>query len=301
VDSLRIFGRGLSAAEIRDLAWAHPALAHRYSFTSNAWDSVGSAHGTLKGNAVVTNHTLKLTGANGGYVDLPGGLVSGSSAVSIEFWANFGANGNWARVFDFGNIAGANGQNYLFFSPHTPPTVTTLNINAGGSLGFLDIAGNLDNKSLHVVCLVDPGTGYLGIYTNGVLRGEKFTTVPALASVSTAWSFIGRSLYSADAWLNATIDEFRIYDGRLTPEEIAVNYKFGPDSLALPVSLTQSNSVATIALSWPAWAVGFNAEFSTDLSPASWSSLPPAPTLTLDCWSVFVPKTNTAKFFRLKR
>jgi beta-xylosidase len=299
IDSFRVFGRALSPAEIKDLAWAHPALAHRYSFTSNAWDSIGLAHGTFKGNAVVTNGALKLTGASGGYVDLPGGLVSGSSAVSIEFWASFGVNGNWARVFDFGNIAGANGQNYLFFSPHTPPTVTTLNINAGGTLGFLDIAGNLDHQSLHVVCLVDPGTGYLGIYTNGVLRGEKFTPLPALSSVSTAWSFIGRSLYSADAWLNATIDEFRIYDGRLTPAEIAVNYKFGPDALALPVTLAQSNSPTTLALSWPSWAVGFNAESTSDL--VSWSPVPTLAGLTADRWSVSLPKTNVTQMLRLKR
>ena len=300
IDSFRVFGRALSAAEIKDLAWAHPALAHRYSFTSNTWDSIGMAHGSLKGNATITNNALKLTGANGGYVDLPGGLVSGSSAVSIEFWASFGVNGNWARVFDFGNIAGANGQNYLFFSPHTPPTVTTLNINASGTLGFLDVAGNLDNQSLHVVCLVDPGTGYLGLYTNGVLRGEKNTTVPALTSVSTAWSFIGRSLFSADAYLNATIDELRIYDGRLTPEEIAVNYRFGPNALALPVSLVQSNAPANVTLSWPSWAAGFTAEASTDLA-ASWANITPAPTLATDRWSVAIPKTNTAKFFRLKR
>ena len=35
------------------------------------------AHGTLMGNATVTNNALKLTGASGDYVNLPGGLVSG--------------------------------------------------------------------------------------------------------------------------------------------------------------------------------------------------------------------------------
>jgi hypothetical protein len=299
LDSFRVFGRALSAAEIKTISWAHPALAHRYSFTSNAWDSIGMAHGSLQGNATVTNQALQLTGAAGGYVNLPGGLVSGSSAVTIEFWANFGGNGNWARVFDFGNIAGANGQNYLFFSPHTPPTVTTLNINAGGSLGFLDVAGNLDHQTLHVVCLVDPVAGYLAIYTNGVLRDARTTTVPSLTSVSTAWSFIGRSLFSADAWLNATIDELRIYDGRLTPAEIAGNYQHGPNTLALPVSLVQSNTASTITLSWPDWAIDFTAEATTD--PNTWAAVTPTPTLVADQWQVSILKTNSARFFRLKR
>ncbi len=301
LDSFRVFGRALSASEIKEIALAHPALAHRYSFASDARDSIGMAHGSLKGNAAVTNNALVLTGAPGGYVDLPGGLVSGSAAVSVEFWASFGANGNWSRVFDFGNIAGSSGQNYLFFTSHTPVSVTSLNMNAGGTLGHLDIAGNLDNRTLHVVCLVDPTANYLAIYTNGVLRSEKFTPLPALTSVSTAWSFIGRSLFSADAWLNATIDELRIYDGRLTPEEIRVNYANGPDLLALPVMLIQSNTPNAVTLSWPSWAVGFNAEASTDRAANLWQPISPAPTLNLDRWSVSVPKTNVAKMFRLKR
>jgi arabinan endo-1,5-alpha-L-arabinosidase len=301
IDSFRIFGRALSAPEIKDLAWAHPALAHRYSFTSNAWDSIGMAHGTLKGNATITNNALTLTGAPGGYVDLPGGLVSGSSAVSLEFWASFGVSGDWSRVFDFGNISGANGQNFLFFSPHTSLGGLRFGLTtAGGTVNF-DPAGTFNNKTLHVVCLADPANNYLAIYTNGVWHASLTGALPPLSGVSTAWSFLGRSLFSADAWLNATIGEFRIYDGRLTPEEIAVNYQFGPDALALPVSLAPSNSPTHITLSWPAWAVGFNAEATSDLAAETWTSVTPVPNLATDRWSVSVPKTNVAKMFRLKR
>lgn len=299
IDSFRIFGRALSAAEIKNLAWAHPALAHRYSFTTNAWDSIGLAHGTLKGNAIVTNGALKLTGASGGYVDLPGGLVSGSSAVSIEFWASFGVNGHWARVFDFGNISGANGQNFLFFSPHTSLGGLRLGLSTGGGTVNFDPAGTFDNKTLHVVCLTDPANNYSAIYTNGVLLAALNQPLPALTGVSSAWAFLGRSLWSADAWFNGTIDEFRIYDGRLTPEEIAVNYQSGPDALALPVTLVQSNSPAALTLSWPAWAVGFNPEATADL--VSWTPLGLAPTLAADRWSVPALKTNVTQMLRLKR
>src|ERR1017187_1281565 len=170
---------------------------------------------------------LKLTGASGGFVNLPGGLVSGSSAVTIEFWAAFGANGNWARVFDFGNIVGANGSQYLFFSPHTGTGTHRTEISAG-SIVNLDIPGTLDNRSLFVACIIDPANGYNAIYTNGVLEEAATATLPALGGVNASWSFIGRSLFSADPWLNATIDEFRIYDGRLTPEQITTDYRFGP-------------------------------------------------------------------------
>ncbi len=300
IDSFRIFGRALSATEIKDLAWAHPALAHRYSFTSNAWDSIGMAHGTLKGNATITNNALKLTGAVGGHVDLPGGLVSGSSAVTIECWATYGVSGDWARLWDFGNIAGTVGQNFMFFSPRTGTAAHRLEASPG-FVRTLDATGVLDNRTVLVTCIVDPTANYGAIYTNGVLEKAVTNTWPALTSVSTAWSFIGRSLWSADGWLNATIDELRIYDGRLTPEEIAVNHQFGPNALALPVTLVQSNNPTTVTLSWPAWASGFNAEVSTDLASATWSPVTPSPTLAADRWSVSVSKTNNLKLFRLKR
>ena len=303
VESLRIFGRALSGAEIRDLAWAHPALAHRYSFnsnTSNVWDSIGMAHGTLMGNATITNNALKLTGASGGYVNLPGGLVSGSSAVTLEFWATFGVNGNYSRVFDFGNINGTFGAQYVFFSPHTGTGAQRTEISAGSTVTF-DIPGTLDNRTLHVACIVDPANGYTAIFTNGILEKALANTLPALTGVSKSWSFIGRSLWSGDAYLNATIDEFRIYDGRLTPEEIATDYKFGPDALALPVAIAQSNSPASLTLSWPSWAVGFAAQSTTNLAANNWTTNGLAPALANDRWSLVISPTNTVNFYRLQR
>jgi len=300
MDSFRVFGRALSATEIKDLAWAHPALAHRYSFTRNAWDSVGMAHGKLMGNATVTNQALKLTGAPGGYVNLPGGLVSGSSAVSVEFWATFGANGIWPRVFDFGNTSGGNGVNYFFFSPHTLNGAHRLETSAGFARTF-DVPGTFTNRTLHVVCIVDPASNYAAIHTNGVLEATLTATWPAFNNVSTAWSFIGRSLWSNDAWLNATVDELRLYDGRLTPAEIAVNYQSGPDALALPVTLTQAKLPTGVTLSWPAWALGFDAESTTNLTSAIWSDVTTSPDLAADRWIVTVPATNAVRMFRLKR
>ncbi len=301
IGSFRIFGRALSGAEIKDLAYAHPALAHRYSFTTNVWDSIGMSHGSLVGNATVTNNALHLTGASGDYVNLPGGLISGSAAVTMEFWATFGANGNWARVFDFGNISGSSGQNFLFYTPH--------NGSAGEQLGFAVAAGGanliapvtLDHLTVHVVCIVDPTNNYCAIYTNGVLQSTLTTPLPALSGVSSAWSFIGRSLFSADAWLNATIDELRIYDGRLTPQEIAANDQYGPDALALPVTLVQSNSAYGFTLTWPSWAVGFVPQSTTNPAGGVWMSLAQTPTLAGNQWSQAVAATNSLNFYRLQR
>jgi hypothetical protein len=301
VGSFRIFGRALSGAEIKDLAYAHPALAHRYSFATNAWDSIGMAHGSLAGNATVTNHALHLTGNSGDYVNLPGGLVSGSSALTVEFWATFGANGNGARLFDFGNTTGSSGYNFVFYSPHTSTDGQSFDISTAAAAANFDLLGTLDNRAVHVVCIMDPTNNYCAIYTNGVLQSTLTAPLPALSGVSPAWSFIGRSLFSADAWLKATIDELRIYDGRLTPQEIAVNDQYGPDALALPVTLVQSNSVAGLTLSWPSWAVGFVSQSATNPAGGVWTTLPQTPTVARNQWSLAVATTNSLNFYRLQR
>ena len=301
IDSFRIFGRALSAGEVRDVAWAPPSLAHRYSFASNAWDSVGMAHGRLMGNATVTNGALTLTGTSGDYVNLPGGLVSGCGAVSVEFWATFGASGSWARVFDFGTYSGASGQNYLYFCPNTGSSGHRLEMATNTMVTF-DIAGTLNNRSVQVVCVVDPATGFGAVYTNGVLEKAVTNSWPALGSISSAWSYLGRSLWSSDPWLNATIDEFRIYDGRLTAEEIAMNYAAGPDTLYQDVWLTMANASGGYTFNWPSYAPGFALESSGWLGTgAIWNPVNGTPVISNGCCWLTAAVTDTNAFFRLRR
>lgn len=304
ISSFRIFGRALSPAEITNVVDALPALAHRYSFNTNSpaavWDSIGMAHGTLMGDAAVTNGALQLDGVSGDYVNLPGGVVSGSAAVTLECWATFGVNGNWARVVDFGTTNGSLGEQYFFYSPHTSLGGQRMELSTNTTTTF-DTPGVLDGRTVHLVCLVDPTNHYAAVYTNGVLEASLTGSWPAFGSVSTAWSFIGRSLFSSDAWLNGAVSELRLYDGLLTPAEIAANDRFGPAVLALPVTLGSSNSVAGLAFSWPSWAAGFVLQSTANLAGNPWTTVAPAPTLSNDLWSVTVPRTGSATFYRLYR
>jgi hypothetical protein len=301
IDSLRIFGRALSSNEIRDLAWAHPALAHRYRFEGNASDAIGMAHGRAMGNATVTNGTLLLPGSPGSYAHLPGGLATGSSALTVECWASFGVSGNWARLFDFGNFNGTLGQNYVMYSPHSGLGGQRLEIATPVRTSTLDRAGTLDNQDVHLVCIIDPANSYWAIYTNNVLQSAETVLLPPLSGVSSAWAFLGRSLFSGDGWLNATLEEFRIYDGRLSPEEIAANHAAGPDALALPVKISASPDLQGFVLSWPAYAVGFQMETAAVLSADSWTDVASAPVLINDQWRLTVPASDSVRFFRLRR
>jgi arabinan endo-1,5-alpha-L-arabinosidase len=302
IDSLRIFGRPLSDAEILQIAEAHPALSHRYSFAADARDPIGCAHAELKGAATTTNGMLVLDGVSGDYAQLPGGLVSQCSAASLEFWASFGVNGAWSRVFDFGNTNGVNGQNFLFFTPHTSVASHRLSLATSGGTRDEDVPGVLDNQILHVVCVVDPTTGFSAIYTNGVLENSMSGALALLTSVGNVYSFLGRSLFTADAWLNGNIDEFRIYHGRLTPEEIAADYLAGPDALAIPMTLATSSSVDGCTITWPSYAAGFVLETAPALdASATWTPVDITPSISNGMYGLTLPSSDTNAFFRLRR
>lgn len=263
IASFRTFARALSADEVHEIASAYPSLAHRYSFVSDANDSIGRAHGRLKGSASIVDEALSLPGTSGSYAQLPGGLVSGSGALSIEFWADIGSNGDWSRIYDFGNISGANGNSFLFFTPRMNASQYRMDMNGRA----LDVPGStLNNKSVHVVCIIDPAVNYTAIYVNGALVNQQTASTSALSTVGKQWSFLGRSLFSADPYLNADIDEFRIYDGRLTPGEIANNYAAGPDIVFQPTSFAWTNNAGDLTFEWPTYPGGYALAFSTALS-----------------------------------
>jgi hypothetical protein len=266
------------------------------------WDSAGMAHGSLQGNATISNDAVQLNGNYGNFVNLPGGLVSGPSAATIEFWASFGASGNGARLFDFGNITNQAGQNYLSFTPRNTIGGAQLALATTGGTFNLSTPQSLNNLSLQVDCIIDPSNGYEAIYTNGTLMTSATGAVPPLNSVSSAWSFLGRSLFSTNAWMNGTLDEFRIYDGRLSPAQMAADYQLGPNIATTPIGLNVFGTRSNINLTWPSYGIGYTVQSTPTLgvNPA-WSPVIGAPVLSNNLWQLTLPRTNSARFIRLIR
>ena len=209
------------------------ALQHRYSFTSDASDSVGHANGTLEGAAVVSGGQVHLNGTKGTYVNLPGGLIAGDKAVTFEFWASLGTNRGWCRVFDQGSDTMVNGGRLdLYFSPHSGAVDFRLTVmDPNPSERVVRVRGNLDNQTnLYVACVLDPPSGFMGIFTNGILAVST-NRLTSLESVSTNRFFLGRSLFPNDPPLNGSISEFRIYNAALSAPQISDNFKNGPNAV----------------------------------------------------------------------
>src|ERR1700722_16092286 len=122
-------------------------LQHRYSFVSDASDSVGGANGTLvapnNGSAATISNGLMLPGSTGGannisgYVSLPSGIISGDNSITVECWLTQNAQDTWAEAWDFGN----NGSQNFALIPYPN------NNNYEVEVAFTPNNGEIDNRS----------------------------------------------------------------------------------------------------------------------------------------------------------
>jgi hypothetical protein len=258
---------------------------------------------------MVSGGKLILDASAGTYLNLPGGLISTNTSVTLDAWVNFGVSGTWARLYDFGTTAGfgtnASGGPGLFLwtSPNAGGTAAgQLRSDIATAAGFNGVQGvpNLNGQNVHLTEIYDPVNGMMGFYTNGVLAALNYTAanVP-LSSISTDDAFIGKSQFN-DPYLSAQIDEVRIYEGILYADEIAASDILGPDALLITtVSLTATASGSNIVLSWPLAAAGFTLQSEASLTSGSWTPVNTLPKIVGNTqWQVTVPNSGNA-FFRL--
>lgn len=313
-----------------------PTLIHRYSFSaasgSTVPDSVGGADGSLAGGYTLSGGQINFDGSSG-YVQLPAGLLTGLTAVTIETWGSFGnpLNTN-ANLFAFGNAElQGNGEDYITMQPVNG---VSGNAQVGFGQGDPGNAGERDGLSstpmagrsnLHIVAVYNPMGGYEAFYTNGVLavsismfndlidpvafNGPMFAQQSILNFTlgTDPVNYIGHSLYSADPTLNGSVSEFRIYSTALTPSQIAADYALGPNQVigtsAAAVTLNVNRSSSHVVFTWPTSSAAVTLLSSPVLgSKAVWTpvNLPSgAMTVSSGNYQVTMPASGSVQFFRL--
>jgi hypothetical protein len=291
-----------------------PMLAHRYSFegapgSTFVADSVGTAHGALQGGGTFTGDgKLNLLGTNG-FVDLPNGIISSLSNVTLEAWLTWNGGAQWQRIFDFGsNSGGENGQGtgltYLSLTPRSSADVirfaATTNSNASqilvAALQMLP-AG----QQVHVALCYDFLAGTSELFLNGQSIATGTASVP-LNRINDVNVWLGKSQWN-DPFFNGQFDEFRIYSGALSEQQIAASYAAGPDALLgpLPTLAAQVNG-GSLKLLWPLSVPGFVLEQTGTMSGAGgWTAVTNSPVVQSGQHVVTVPMSNTMQFFRLRK
>jgi uncharacterized protein YjdB len=238
------------------------ALAHRYSFVSDATDSVGGADGTIvvgsAGSAATISNGLMLPGNTvggfgySGYVSLPAEILTNTTSITVECWVTQNQGNGWAEIWDFGN----NGNENFALIPDPDNNAGHMEVafNPNNDNIELDSATAFPNNSEQYVCLTYNNSTLTGVlYTNGVVDATQAypyavfapgDTVYAPGSIGgaggTTENMLGNDVYG-DAQFDGTIYEFRIWNGAVSPVYVALSAVAGPQVVVTnqtPLSFT---------------------------------------------------------------
>ena len=204
-----------------------PALVAHYTFDASsdsiASDEVAEHHGALQAGANRTEGKLgKAVSFDGkaGHVTLPAGIAANLSDFTIAAWIRTDSDRTWARLFDFGDDRG----NYLFLSPHGGSGKPRFGVSTtyGHNEQSIDANTGLPKHEwAHLAVTLSGKTGTL--YLNGTAVGTNpAIDFPPFQLGKTERNWLGRSQFAKDPFLEGAIDDFRIYDGALSPEQIAI-------------------------------------------------------------------------------
>jgi hypothetical protein len=165
-------------------------------------------------------NALNLIDTSKGYVALPAGLLANACEATIATWVYINGDSNaWARIWDFGNDT----NSYMFLTRITNvDQLARFGITVSGSAHEELIIGQTAvpfRKWTHVAVVLESSGGTL--YFDGAVVGTNSSLTLRPADLgSTANNYIGRSQFSVDPYLNGSVDEFRIYNRALSPDEI---------------------------------------------------------------------------------
>ncbi len=262
---VRLYNSWLDTNAIAQL-FAAPAPLLQLKFDessgSTAFDATGHGwNGTLvNGPAWVSGQSGNAVSMNGvnQYVSLPAGVVSSLNDFTISAWVNLNALSAGSRLFDFGTGTG----NYMFLSPAAPAGGLCFAITTAGASNEQSI-NYTNNLSLgiwhHVAVTFAAGIGILYLDGLPVATNSAINLTPSLLG-NTTQNWIGRSQFSNNPYLNGLVDDFRIYDGALSPGEIASLVT----PLSAPTGFTGTGGDGQAILNWTASlnADGYNLKCS---------------------------------------
>lgn len=319
--------QGKQATKTIQVATPPSKLIHRYSFSdavgsTKVKDSVGTADGEIKGEGAVFDGQGKLTLPGGtssgadpvaGYVDLPNHMFNVLTNLTIETWVTWQGSGSWQRIFDLGTSSGgediSNGDgNYLFLSPQGDANIRFAVRNTSGTeTPQLTAAKPLaKGTEVHLAVTYNFEGNVSVLYSNGVALVTGGAATP-LSTIDDVNNWLGRSQWN-DAMFQGSFNEFRVWDGPLTPNQVSLSYQAGPNTLpdfnatTTKPQLSVSQAAGKVVISWPTTATGFSLESATSLPATAWTTVDiSGATEASGVKSLTLTPDGSAKFYRMKK
>jgi uncharacterized repeat protein (TIGR03806 family) len=249
-------------------------VTHRWTFNATGGqthgtvitDVISSAPATIVGAGAVRNGTVvTLPGTSNGnvaaatisaYLDLPNGIVSSKTNLTIELWATPVSVKSWQRLLDFGSMntagtgeignsagapgAGTNSRDDLMIAECRGTTLNDKRLAArnegAAELGVDSTLTSSTGTQYHYVLTfqagvgANPATGGRLIWYRDGIQVATLDTNFRLNELNDVNNWLGRSQYSDDSNANITYNEVRLYDYALSPAQISANTVAGPNT-----------------------------------------------------------------------
>lgn len=274
--------------------------AHRWSFTTDGTDSIGSVTCEIAGTAAIADGSLRLLGGtsreNSGNIAGITNTLNASESLTIEGWMTMSQFQGWSKGWMFGNSTDP--YSYIDFTPRAGDrNLPSMSIDVGPTDEANTRANNnpevwVLDKEYYVACVYDSTRDTMYMYIDGVLADSASMggRRPNQLNASEAW--IGSAVGFGDADFNGSFNELRIWPGPITAAQIAADFAAGPDKIGTvaSVSMAINRSGANVTLTWPNGTLQ-----TTPAMGGSWTDVSGVTS------PYTVPATNSQAFFRIRQ
>ena len=296
------YGRVITAPNLGSvvLRWCFTNAAGSAPASTTITDLVSGSNAVVRGiNATFTGKALRIPGGTTGntaansiaaYIDLPNGIISSRTNITIEIWATPLSAPNWSRICDFGRTVeagnGAPGEWTGLPGSAAPGSTSSsddimLSASIGTDINQQRFEGKLNGSAVtldaglattagvphHYAITFTDGAGAFGAAGG---RWQWFRDGDAIAyldvnhklsAIEDVNNWLGRSLWSGDSMANCDYAEVRISDVAMSRDQVFANFTLGPNRFANTVQLTADDAIGTAS-----FASGLN--WSDALAPS---------------------------------
>lgn len=203
-------------------------VAH-YTFNGSIFDSTPNQMDALSVEAPVYQniqkregtHSFYMNGTN--YIQLPS-KVADHTEMTVSAWVYWQGGAAWQRIFDFGNGT----DQYLYLTPSNG-TLMRLAIKNGSDEQAFSTNRLSTFQWKHIAVTMDANTVTLYVDGEAVAKSDAMTIRPS--DFHPVVNLVGCSQFAANPIFKGCIDDFRIYNYALTPDEVTA-VMAGTDNLS---------------------------------------------------------------------